>query len=80
MERKIVKMVCRTIDVYVRMDKIFTAGLVVMNNAYALNFSCADKPDSIINWRFPTKCPIKNRVRNNPERADRVFLKSVDVK
>ena len=62
------------------MDKIFTAGLVVMNNAYSLNCCCANEPENIISWRFPTKCPIKNRVRNNPDRAARVFLKSVDVK
>jgi hypothetical protein len=80
MARNIVKIVCRMMDVYVRRDKIFTNGLVVMKKAYSLNCSCAAEPESMINWRFPTKCPIKNKVRNNPDRAARVFLKSVDVK
>ena len=74
-----VKRIWTIIDEYVSIDKIFTAGLVVIKRAYLLNLVC---PNSlgIKSWRFPNKWPIRNKTKNKPDSAATVFRNKLDVK
>ena len=67
------------IDEYVKADRIFTAGLVVINNAYSLNCFCPSSP-GINNCKFPKRCPSKNNTRKNPDNPAKVFLNIVELK
>jgi hypothetical protein len=69
---KTVKTECNKIEKYVKYDKSFTAGFVVINKAYVLNCFCPDSP-GINSCKFPTRCPIKNKIKNPPDSAAKAF-------
>ncbi len=70
---------CSKIAEYVIIDKTFTIGFVVIKRAYLLNWVWPSIP-GINSCKFPNKCPIKNVIRNKPDKDAKAFLKIVDVK
>jgi len=67
------------IEKYVRYDKIFTAGFVVMKSAYWLKCNAAS---SLVesSCKLPNKCPTRNRQRNKPVKAIQYFFAMEDFK